>query len=331
MSRKRILYAVQGTGNGHVARAREIIPILKRYADLDILLSGDQSQVDMGHPIRFRDRGLTFLYNRKGAIDYFGTLWKNNPFRLLYSILRLPVHTYDLVINDFEFTSAWACKWRGVACYGLGHQMAFRSSKVPRPKQREWLGEFILKWYAPTKRGVGFHFDRFDTSVESPVIRSEVRKLKPLMGDHYTVYLPAFGNAELMAFFRRFPDTHFEVFSKRDAAEDVPDNVVLRKIENEAYLESLAHCKGLLCSAGFEGPTEALYLGKKLCVIPIRGQYEQACNAAGLEVIGASVLKYLDAEGLTDWLQEGTPIHVEYPDRTEEIIRSRILAPSAML
>lgn len=36
----KILYAFQGTGNGHLARAQEIIPILKKHALVDTLISG---------------------------------------------------------------------------------------------------------------------------------------------------------------------------------------------------------------------------------------------------------------------------------------------------
>ena len=32
----KILYAIQGTGNGHISRAREIIPLLQKYGELDI-------------------------------------------------------------------------------------------------------------------------------------------------------------------------------------------------------------------------------------------------------------------------------------------------------
>ncbi len=36
----RILYAIQGTGNGHLTRAKEIIPMLQQKGELDILVSG---------------------------------------------------------------------------------------------------------------------------------------------------------------------------------------------------------------------------------------------------------------------------------------------------
>jgi len=36
----KILYAIQGTGNGHLARAVDIIPELKKYGTLDLFVSG---------------------------------------------------------------------------------------------------------------------------------------------------------------------------------------------------------------------------------------------------------------------------------------------------
>ena len=44
----KILYAIQGTGNGHVSRAREIIPFLRKYGNVDILISGIHAEVDVG-------------------------------------------------------------------------------------------------------------------------------------------------------------------------------------------------------------------------------------------------------------------------------------------
>jgi uncharacterized protein (TIGR00661 family) len=57
------------------------------------------------------------------------------------------------------------------------------------------------------------------------------------------------------------------------------DNVQCIPINNEGFNTSLASCAGLLTGGGFEGPAEALFLGKKVLMIPMRGQYEQQCNA----------------------------------------------------
>ena len=41
----RILYAIQGTGNGHISRATALVPRLKERADVDVLISGVQSDI----------------------------------------------------------------------------------------------------------------------------------------------------------------------------------------------------------------------------------------------------------------------------------------------
>jgi hypothetical protein len=43
----KVLYAIQGTGNGHVSRAREVIPVLKQLADVDVFLSGRNSNLNL--------------------------------------------------------------------------------------------------------------------------------------------------------------------------------------------------------------------------------------------------------------------------------------------
>ena len=48
----KILYAIQGTGNGHLSRARDIIPVLQQKGELDILVSGIQADVDLPYPVK---------------------------------------------------------------------------------------------------------------------------------------------------------------------------------------------------------------------------------------------------------------------------------------
>ena len=79
----------------------------------------------------------------------------------------------------------------------------------------------------------------------------------------------------------------------------------------------------MLCGAGFETPAEALFLKKKLMVIPMKGQYEQQCNAAALKEMGVPVLKKLKiskVEKINNWVTNGRIIPVDYPNITEQII-----------
>ena len=86
----KILYAIQGTGNGHVARARELVPVLQKYADVDVFLSGDQSHLNFPFPIKYKSKGLTFVYDKSGAVNYWKTLWKNNLLAVIVGGVHLP-------------------------------------------------------------------------------------------------------------------------------------------------------------------------------------------------------------------------------------------------
>ncbi|MEY3711417.1 MAG: hypothetical protein RL104_200, partial [Bacteroidota bacterium] len=66
----KLLYAVQGTGNGHVARARHLIPVLSAYADVTVWISGTESQVDLPVAPARRFAGISLKYNRRGGLSY---------------------------------------------------------------------------------------------------------------------------------------------------------------------------------------------------------------------------------------------------------------------
>ena len=65
----KILYAIQGTGNGHLTRAKEIIPILQQKGDLDILLSGNENNIPLGYDVKYNLKGLNFTFGKNGGID----------------------------------------------------------------------------------------------------------------------------------------------------------------------------------------------------------------------------------------------------------------------
>ena len=48
-----------------------------------------------------------------------------------------------------------------------------------------------------------------------------------------------------------------------------------------AFLERMAAARGVVCTAGFETVSEAMWLGTPALMVPTPGHYEQRCNAAG--------------------------------------------------
>jgi uncharacterized protein (TIGR00661 family) len=323
----KILYAIQGTGNGHLSRARDIIPILQKKGEVDILVSGIQADVSLPFAIKYRFKGLSFVFGKNGGVDIVSTYLKMDMRELLKDIEKIPIGEYDLILNDFEPVTAWACKQRGLQCIALSHQCAVLSKNAPKPKKKDPLGKTVLKYYAPSTSQYGFHFSQFDKNIFTPVIRQEIRDLKPENKRHYTVYLPAYDDERLLKHLKKFKSTQWDVFSKHNKKTIVEDNLKIQPINNEEFIKSLATCKGVLCGAGFETPAEALFLKKKLLVIPMKTQYEQQCNAAALQNMGIPVIKSLKKKHykvIKDWLEYGKIIPADYPDITEQIINTII-------
>ncbi|MGE4587081.1 MAG: glycosyltransferase family protein [Mangrovibacterium sp.] len=314
----KILYAIQGTGNGHLARATEIVPLLSSMGETKVLVSGIQGDLSLPFPVHYRLYGLSFIFGEKGGVDLWTTLCRLRPLRFFLDLIRLPVHDYDLVLCDFEPVSAWACRLKGKACTGISHQLAVVHPAAPHPARTNFWGKLILNHYAPVTHRYGFHFSKLDRHHFSPVIRRAIRQTSPSDMGHYTVYLPAYGDSEILSALQAFPEKNWEVFSKHCKKSYRKGNISVRPVSLEAFTVSFTSCRGILCSAGFETPAEALYMGKKLCVIPMSNQYEQACNAAFLSAMGIFVIPRLQGKyrELRNWLDTGPVIRINYPDET---------------
>ncbi|MDQ6889437.1 MAG: glycosyl transferase, partial [Bacteroidota bacterium] len=218
---------------------------------------------------------------------------------------------------------AWACKIKHKECIGLSHQAAVLNKKSPCPVDSDIVGKTILKEYAPVNFKYGFHFKAYDKNIFTPVIRSDIRNASVKKLTHYTVYLPAYEDERIIKVLKEIKHIEWQVFSKHSGKSYKEKNVYINQINNKNFVESLITSTGVLCGAGFETPAEALFLQKKLMVIPMKGQYEQQCNAAALKEMGVPVLKKLKPSNLDvikDWVDLLQIIPVDFPDITEQII-----------
>jgi uncharacterized protein (TIGR00661 family) len=319
----KVLYAIQGTGNGHVSRANEIIPLLKEKCTLDILLSGTQSDVGLQHPVKYTLKGMSFVFGKKGGIDFYATYQLLQSKKFVKEIKSLPVEDYDLVINDFEPVSAWACRLKNVPCVAMSHQYAVLHKDAPKPSQYDPLALIVLKHYAPCKTGIGFHFENYGNNIYTPVIRAAIRHAEPANMGHFTVYLPAYSDEKIIDILSRFKDIEWQIFSKHTQKSYRTKNCLIKPVEAHAFTESFINCEGVLCGAGFETPAEALFMGKKLMVIPMKKQYEQHCNAAAAASMGVPVIKSLKEKHIPKiaaWLLSEKRIQIDYKDHTAAIL-----------
>lgn len=301
----KILYAVQATGNGHISRAIEMMPHLQKFGEVDVFLSGNNSSLNPQLPIKYRSTGLSLFYRNSGNLDYRKIISQMNIPRIQKESKVLPVKTYDLIINDFEFICSNACKMSNTKMIHMGHQASFASKNTPRPIKKDHIAEWVLQNYCKSKTNVGFHFEGYEDWILPPVIKQSLWNCTPTNQGYITVYLPQYSDFELLKAFSSLQNIKFEVFSKTITKKHTEQNITWFPIDNKQFTESLIHCNGVISGAGFETPAESLFLGKKMLLIPIKGQFEQYCNAVSLEKFGAQIEFEIDfyfGSKVKDWI-----------------------------
>ena len=286
----RILYGVQGTGNGHLARARLFAPALLRAGhEVDWLFSGRDpgAYFDMeafGEARHFRGLGLVV---REGRIDRFATARRIRPLRLLRELADVRPERYDLVLSDYEPLSAWAARIKGVPVVGIGHQHAFAgpdaAGAVPEP-DGDRLGRAVLRRFAPADVGLGLHWARFRPTILPPVVDASLA----LEDDEgFTlVYRPFESSRSLLAELNRVERMRFELFAPDVAADETVGNVRLRPCSYPLFRRRLVRASRVMCSTGFALVSEALHLGLPVLTRPLPGQHEQQANALALRALG---------------------------------------------
>ncbi|EIU7613729.1 glycosyltransferase [Vibrio vulnificus] len=316
----KILYGVQGTGNGHIARARAMAnAFAAQHCQVDFLFSGRDPKryFSMEAFGQYKTcRGLTFA-TKNGRVDYWQTALENSLLTMNQEVQQLDLSQHDLVISDFEPVSAWAAKRQNKPCIGLSHQNAFRYS-VPL-RGASWLDKQVLRHFAPANIYLGLHWYHFDQPILPPIVHTLCYETE--QSDAILVYLPFEQLESICELLWRFKSQSFICYHPDVLAEEREGNISLRALDHHSFQLDLHRCKGVIANGGFELPSEALTLGKKLLVKPLEGQFEQQSNVATLETLGlATVMDTLDCQVVRRWLQDALAEKVTYPQVAPAIV-----------
>jgi len=326
----KILYGIQGTGNGHISRARMLARhFQKTNIDVTYLFSG-RDRDDFFDMEIFGDficvRGLTF-YSIDGAVSYKKTLLNNNFFQFMSDVISLDVTSYDLIITDFEPVCAWAGKLCGAQTIGIGHQYAFNHN-IPRAGDNP-LTRSIMRHFSPASISMGLHWDHFgNNTILPPIIDTEHAALtneqcgigkavKKIL-----VYLPFENQDAVQKLLLPHKDYCFTVYAAQNTDQDL-GHIALRKTCLNGFKRDLAASDGVICNAGFELISECLHLGLPILTKPQSGQMEQQSNAAALQQLNYAVtMQALDADIIQQWLgtiDNATPSMI-LPDVAKQIV-----------
>lgn len=315
----KILYGVQGTGNGHISRSREVIRYLKEGGHaVQVIVSGRDPallwDMELFEPYTAL-RGLTFATHR-GRIQHLRTARQLNLTRFYADIRAFDARGYDLVITDYEPITARIARRHRLPSIGIGHQYAF-CHDIPVRGQNP-LARYILDHFAPVQHPIGLHWHHFGAPILPPVVPEFAARPEPVQ-NKILVYLPFEGLADILGLLGRFDAHAFFIYHQLPQAEGV-GHLNLRPYSRAGFLNDLADCSGVITNAGFELVSEALALGKKILVKPLAGQMEQLSNAAALTELNLGLaMKRLDATAVERFLDQPDGVRVHYPNVAEMI------------
>jgi len=323
----RIVYALSGQGRGHSSRTLAMAAALRIQGHEMLFCCGGTAQEVLeshGESVVTVPHLKTVI--RDNAVLLAPTLVANWPFianidRIVAQLVdRLVDFRPDLVISDFEAFSWRAADRLGVPTISFNHQQVVTETIYDLPAEH-WLdaqlAKAIINVIAPKNPRrlllTSFFFpplrDPNNTHLVPPIIRAEVEQLAPVRGEHTLVY---FNNQAEDA--REFRD-----LLQRDGRpyivynQPIPENptqypnIVFKRPSLDEFLEDLATCRAVLCTAGFTLISEALYLTKPILAIPNRGIFEQTINALFLEreSLGKAIIgRPLTASDLADFHRE---------------------------
>jgi len=310
----KIFYGVQGTGNGHITRAR--IMAKELYADgheIQFQFTGraEDQYFDMEIFNDFQCReGLTFN-TLNGKVNYLKTALQSSPLRLIKDIKSLDLSGYDLIISDFEPVTAWAAKKQNKPVLGIGHQYAFNHD-IPRAGS-DPIADLVMKNFAPANIGIGLHWHHFGQPILPPIIARPDRA-KQTTKNKIVVYLPFEDQHEVIKYLNSFKDFQFHLYSP-NPVESGYENIRCIPLSRDGFQKDLHDCEGVISNAGFELASEALYLGKKILAKPLHAQMEQISNAAALKQLGyGHTIKDMDSAAIEAWLQIPEATRINYPN-----------------
>jgi uncharacterized protein (TIGR00661 family) len=122
---------------------------------------------------------------------------------------------------------------------------------------------------------------RANVRVVPPVVQTEFRRLRPVIGDYVLVYLKE-PNPQLLRILRQL-DERFVIYGYNVDANE--GNLTFR-VFNDAMPRELAGAKAAIGTSGLSFITEAVWLKKPFFGVPLKNEFEQTASALFVQEAG---------------------------------------------
>lgn len=318
--KKKLKFAffVQGEGRGHLTQALSLERILREEGhDVVCMIVGksrlrkipdffykrSQSsiyEVDSPNFVLDKDKTInlkkTVLYNLMGAGKFLKSLIR------IKTIIKN--HKPDIIINFYEviggFHNLLSFSNIPFICIAKQYIASHPKFKLPEERKPEKYAMIFFNYLTSLRADKRLCLSFYPMEnvhkklrVIPPLLRKEVFSQKVADKNYFLVYILNSGYSEDII---RWHEKNKKIFlqcfwDKHDAPEEYKydDTLIFHKIDDKKFLRALARCSGFITTAGFESICEALYFGKPVYAVPVKGHYEQLCNALDTARMGAGI------------------------------------------
>lgn len=300
----KILYGVPGEGLGHATRSKVVIGHLLAQGHEVRVVSSSRAYTMLAaaFPGRVHEiRGFHLAYNglEVSKLRTVVLTLRTAPEDLRVNFARyrelLGDFEPEVVVSDFESFSFLFAKMRRLPIVSIDNMQVISRAKlnvaVPKAERENFrVAKSIVRAKLPHSRHyfVTTFFElplaKQRTTLVPPIIRPEILAAAPTKGQHVLVYQSATTQQNLVPLLQQLPDRQFRVygFNKQESH----GNVQLCAFSEAAFIADLASARAVVTNGGFSLISEAVFLHKPICAIPIPAQFEQWLNAAEVQQMG---------------------------------------------
>lgn len=302
----RVLFVVQGEGRGHMTQALALADMLRRSGHTVCRTVVGQSKrrriptffsKGIGSPITLVP-SPNFIADSQGTIRVGMTVASGamnapnyvNAARLLEAVVQ--EDQPDVIINFYEsLVPLWSSIHRSdIPVLAIAHQFMFEHPDYPFPPgkaiQRVTLQQYtrLVGKGASLRLALSFYDIEATTDgthhVVPPLMRTRVLSADTTDTDgSVLVYLVEPALAEgLKEWSDKRPGVPIHCFWDGPAYQH-SRGLRFHALDGEHFLQRMERCIGVVCTAGFESVSEARWMNKPILMIPVKGHYEQICNA----------------------------------------------------
>ena len=317
-----ILYGVPGEGLGHATRSKVVIAHLLAQGHTVRVVSSSRAYALLaaafpGLVLEIRGfhlayRGLAVSRLRTAALT-LRTAPQDLKFNFGQYLNLLGGFTLDVVVSDFESFSYLFAKVHGLPIISIDNMQVINRTQldvvIPESEQANYgLAKNIVRFKLPRSRRylvTTFFYPplrKARTTLVPPILRPEILAARPTTGAFVLVYQSATTQQNLVAQLQELPEQTFRVYGFNK--EESHGNVQFCAFSEAGFIADLAACRAVLTNGGFSLISEAVYLHKPVCAVPIPAQFEQWLNAAEITKCGYGVqLAAISTAGVRDFLR----------------------------